>query len=127
MDKVVVGADQIKAAMDKETTGVDLRVANKVMVNKARVDGVAIKEVLVVKAMVAQLDNQAVIVWATTTHKKVVDNRLMVVEDGVVSKDSLRKGNLDVRANQNPVHHHKKERMASKIREIKTRTGIAKA
>ena len=110
---------------DKEVTGVDLRVANKVMVSKDKVDIVelpVIRAAMVVKAMAVQLDNQVATAWAMTIHKKVADNLLMVVEDGVVSKDS----NQVVRANHNLVHHHKKEKAANKSREIKTRTGIAR-
>ena len=122
--------DLTREVTDKEATGADLWVTNKVMVNKDKEDMVerlVTKVVMVVKAMAVQLDNRVVIVWAMTTRKKVADNLLMVVEDGVVIRDSLKASNQAVRANHNPVHHLKKEKAARKIREIKTRTGIAKA
>ena len=128
MDKVV-GVDHPDVIkVSKAVDGADLRVANKVMDNKDRVDTVerpVTKVVMVVKPTVVQLDNQAATAWAMTTHRKVnMDKLPMVVADGVANKD---KSPVVKVVHRNQANHLKKENAVNKIKEVKMRIGIAKA
>ncbi len=124
-NKVADGADLIRVAMDKVATGVDLRVANKVIVNNA-VGILLTREIL--EMIIIAMDNMEAASMEAADNLVAVNqaNHHMVVADGAVNKEKVPAVKIKVDRLHNLAHHLKKEKRVNKIREIKTRTGIAK-